>query len=446
MEGESGASFRDTLIEKLAESLTPPPSGATARRTSGDVRLPGKATAIIGMRRAGKTTFAHQLRRERVTSGLPPEHLPYFNLEDERLLGIDAAQLGTVVAAHARRFPDARTQGPVVWTFDEIQVVPGWERLVRRLLDTDGHEVVVTGSSAALLSREVATTLRGRAWQVLIHPFSFAELLDHLRLPMPDDPAFLNFPDRARLEHAFTQWLDTGGFPEAQGLDAATRSQLLRDYVDVAVLRDVVERHAVSNVVGLKWLVRHLLGNAGGPFSAEKFHHALKSQGIAIARDTVHHLLAYLEDCFLVRTVWMESTSERQRMVNPRKAYPVDTGLIPVFDRTGRANTGHALETAVLIELERRRCEVTYVKTRDGFEVDFFARAPTGDDELIQVSADLTGPGTLARELRALQAAGQQHPHATQRLLTLSQEVVPASVPPHVHVQPAYEWMLSAHA
>ena len=110
-------------------------------------------------------------------------------------------------------------------------------------------------------------------------------------------------------------------------------------------------------------------------FDVEKFHGALKSQGIAIARDTLHRLLSHLEDCFLVRVVWMESNSERQRMVNPRKAYPVDPGLIPVFDRTGRANTGHALETAVLVELERRGFEVTYLRTPEGYEVDFLARA-----------------------------------------------------------------------
>lgn len=74
-----------------------------------------------------------------------------------------------------------------------------------------------------------------------------------------------------------------------------------------------------------------------------------------ISKDTVHLPLGYLEDCFLVRTVWLEPTSERQRLVNPRKAYPVDPGLIPVFDNVGRANTGHALETVVLLELERRR-------------------------------------------------------------------------------------------
>ena len=109
----------------------------------------------------------------------------------------------------------------------------------------------------------------------------------------------------------------------------------------------------MRNVTGLRWLVRHLLGNAGSKFSVEKFHAALRSQGILIGKDTVHQLLAYLEDSYLVRLVWMESVSERQRMVNPRKAYPVDPGLIPVFDRSGRANVGHALETAVLLELER---------------------------------------------------------------------------------------------
>jgi predicted AAA+ superfamily ATPase len=122
------------------------------------------------------------------------------------------------------------------------------------------------------------------------------------------------------------------------------------DYVDVAVLRDVVERHGVTQVAALRSMVRHLLGNAGAAFSVEKFFQSLKSQGFAVGRDTVHELLAHLVDCFLVRTVWIESKSERQRMSNPRRVYPIDPGLIPVFDRTGRANTGHALETVVLLE------------------------------------------------------------------------------------------------
>jgi predicted AAA+ superfamily ATPase len=249
--------------------------------------------------------------------------------------------------------------------------------------------------------------------------------------------------ERSRLEHDFLAWLEAGGFPEAQGLDAASRRQLLRDYVDVAILRDVVERHGVSNLAALRWLVRHLLANAGSRFSVEKFHRALKSQGIAVSRDTLHHFLGYLEDCFLVRTVWMDADSERQRMVNPRKIYPVDPGLMPLFGRTGRANLGHALETAVLIELERHRCEVTYVRTSEGHEVDFLARGPDGTEHLIQVRADATEPETAAREIRALREAGRRRPKARRWLLTLTNDRLPPDPPEDVICWPTYHWMLT---
>ena len=139
----------------------------------------------------------------------------------------------------------------------------------------------------------------------------------------------------------------------------------------------------------------------------------------------------------------MEAASERQRMVNPRKAYPVDPGLIPVFDRTGRANVGHALETAVLVELERRRYDVTYVRTPEGYEVDFLARSASGDVELIQVCADLSDPGTAARECRALEAAGRLFPHARKRLLVLTRDGLPAVAPAETLVQTAVEWLLN---
>lgn len=433
--------IRATLAEKLADSLAGELPAGTSRRVFGTVALPGKVSAVIGMRRAGKTTFLHQLRRERLAAGMARERLPYVNFEDERLADLDGRELGFLVDEHRRRVP--QPDGTVMWCFDEIQVVPGWERFVRRLLDAGDAEILVTGSSAALLSREIATALRGRAWEVPLYPFSFAEALRHAGRAVPQDPAFVRAAERAALERALLDWLATGGFPEAQGLDAASRRQLLRDYVDVAMLRDVVERHRVSNVAGLRWLVRHLLGNAGSPFSVEKFYRVLKSQGIAISRDTLHQMLGYLEDCVLVRLVSIESGSERQRMVNPRKAYPVDQGLIPVFDRSGRANIGHALETAALVELERRRCAVTYVRTPGGHEVDFLARGPGGGEWLIQVCADASDRATAERELRALADAGERFPRAARMLVVLNRDGAPATVPPGVAVTPAYEWLLS---
>jgi predicted AAA+ superfamily ATPase len=383
--------------------------------------------------------FLHQLRQERLSDGTARELVPFVNFEDERLAGLEARELTYLADEFARRRPEATAGGRVLWCFDEIQCVPGWELFIRRLLDRGDCDIAVSGSSAAMLSREVATSLRGRGWEVTIHPFSFAEALAHAGQAPPATPG-----QRPALERRFREWLESGGFPEVQGLAAATRRQVLGGYVDIALLRDVVERHQVTNVAGLRWLVRHLLGNAGSPFSVEKFHAALKSQGLAISRDTVHQLLAHLEDCFLVRLLWMESASERQRMVNPRKSYPIDPGLIPLFARTDRADTGHALETAVLVELQRRRCEVTYVRTRSGYEVDFLARWPDGACDLIQVCADASDPGTAERELRALTEAARQHPEASPLLLTMTRDGLPPEAPAGIRLETAWEWMLGA--
>jgi predicted AAA+ superfamily ATPase len=216
---------------------------------------------------------------------------------------------------------------------------------------------------------------------------------------------------------------------------------LLRGYVDTALHRDVVERHAVSNPAALRWMVRQLLGNAAGIFSVQRFYRDLRSQGIPVGKDTLHAYLSHLEDAFLIRTLPIAGGSERRRMVNPRKVYPVDPGLIPVFDRAGRANEGHALETVVAVELERRGTETAYVRTRDGFEVDFLARSPEGGEQLIQVCADLDAPGARERETRALLAAAREYPRATLHFVALNAASA-TQLPEGIRLHRAVEWLL----
>lgn len=430
--------LQERLRNFVAEAAATPARSATTRRVFGPVRFPGKATAVLGMRRAGKTTFLHQLRADRIANGARLDEAPYWNFEDERLAELDLAGLSGLYQEHLRLSGGA---APKLLCLDEVQLVPGWERFVRRMLDAGTHDVVISGSSAAMLSREVATSMRGRGWEVVIHPFSFAEALAHAG----EDPEADRSTGRTRaaIDARLRSWLYAGGFPEAQGLDDATRIRLLRDYVDVAVLRDVVERHEVKSVSALRWMVRHLLGNAGSSFSVQKFFDSLKSQGLKVGKDTLHDLLAHLTDCFLVRTVWLETDSERRRMVNPRKVYPVDSGLIATFDRSGKPNLGHALETAVLIELERRGAEVTYVKTADGFEVDFLARFPGSPPQLIQVAASATDPQTADRELRALDAAMRELPDASAHLVVLDDSGLPPRTPTGIRAQAAADWFLA---
>ena len=130
-------------------------------------------------------------------------------------------------------------------------------------------------------------------------------------------------------------------------------------------------------------------------------------------------------------------------MVNPRKAYPVDPGLIPVYERAGRANLGRALETAVLLELERRGCEVGYVRTNEGYEVDFRARDAEGQVSLIQVAAEVRDASTRQREVRALASAAEAHPDATAILLTADDQPPDEALPSPLKWQPAASWLLN---
>ena len=430
---------REILRDKLDESLATPPRRLTRR----DVRLPaipGKAFAVIGVRRSGKTSFLAQCRAARLRAGARPESQLLLLLEDERLAGLTVADLGWLLDEHVRRFPHLQGTDDVTVYLDEVQYVPGWEGLVRRLMDTGGGEFFVTGSSARLLSREVATSLRGRAMEVLVHPFSFREALRHTG----DEPPARAGPGAwpAALDQRLRRYLVDGGFPEAQGTDPRDRVALLAGYVDVVVLRDVIERHGVTNPLALRWLQRQLLANPGGAFSVKKHYDTLRSQGVRVGKDTLHAYLGYLEDAFLVRTVSLHSVSERQRMVNPRKAYPVDPGLIALFAQTGRSHQGRALETAVLLELERRGWEVSYVRTAEGWEVDFFAHRPGEAPLLVQVCLDTADDATWEREVRALRSAGRAYRDARLSLVTLDPSPPLRRLPDRVVWTPATRWLL----
>jgi hypothetical protein len=435
-------SLHPVLAEKLSAAMAATPPVELTRR---DARLPsvlGRAHAVIGMRRAGKTTFLLQLLDER-RMAVPAERAIYLSFDDDRLAGLELEQLGFLLEEYYRRHPELRGRETVSWFLDEIQVVPGWERFVRRALDSEKVELVVSGSSARMLSREVHTSLRGRGMATVIRPFSFREFLRHRGEEPANEPRRWTPPERSLIEKRFGEFLIEGGFPEVQGVQATLRIELLQGYVDTVLFRDVVERYGVSHVAALRWLVRQCLRNPAGSFSVHRLHLDLRSQGHGLAKAAVHAMLGHLMDAFLISAVPLATDSERQRNSNPRKLYPVDPGLVGAFDASGRSNVGHALETAVFNELERRGAEVGYVRTSGGLEVDFLARRQGAGEELIQVCADLSSPETRARELRALTAAAKDHPRATPRLLVLDWDAFSRAGPPGIEVLPAYEWLLA---
>jgi len=438
--------IRDAIRQKLGDAVSSP-FPALTRRDALAPLLDGKARAVIGMRRAGKTSFLYQCLADRLAGGVGRERLVYFNFEDERLGGLVAEDLGVVLEEYYRAFPAFRRAERVTWCLDEIQVVPGWERFVRRVLDEENVELFLSGSSARMLSREVATSMRGRALETVITPFSFREFARDRGVEWEADRRLVGAAETSAWLARFDEYVEIGGFPESGRMASGReRVALLQGYVDSVLFRDIVERHGIANVVALRAFVRQLLRQAATLFSVSKVHADFRSRGIAVSKETLLAMLAHLEDAFLVFTLPVASRSERRRQVNPRKLYLADHGLAQAFSPASGLDRGRMVENLVACELARQSRDLAYVKTADGHEVDFLATGYDGSQRLVQVASDISEAATFGRELRALAGAAAEFPEAGRILLAETDPPRGADMPDGVRLIPVWRWLLEESA
>lgn len=430
----------DSLLEQIIADFHERPLPELTRRA---VKLPaisGKIDTVIGMRRTGKTWFLYQAMQDYLAQGCAKERLLYINFDDERLYPLKQDALRRIPETYYRLYPQNKQQ-TCYFFFDEIQNVTGWEPFVRRLLDTENVQLALTGSSARLLSREIASTLRGRSITTEIFPFSFREVLAHQGIDHdPSRPP--GGQRRALYANRLYQYMQQGGFPEVQGVMEPYRHRILQEYVDVVILRDVVERHGVGNIVPLRYLIRHLLSAPSTLFSVNRFHNDLKSQGIACGKNTLHEYLEYLIDAYLVDMVPIYSRSVRRRQVNPRKVYAVDSGLALAFRHDANIDRGRLLENMVFTSLRRQGLEIAYFHSEEGYEVDFHATAQDGSRQLIQVTETLANDRTRKRELRALHAAMVQCNMNHGVVVTLDEAERIEQDGRVIDVVPAWRWLL----
>lgn len=430
----------ETLLEQLIADFHERDIPQVTRRHATLPWLPGKIDTVIGMRRTGKTCFVYQVVANLLSKGVSRESVLYLNFEDERLLPMTAADLHRIPDTYYRRYPRLR-DGQCVFFFDEIQNIEGWERFARRLLDTENVHLCITGSSARLLSREIATSLRGRSISTEIFPFSFTEALEHAGIGSGEGIR-PGAKKRALLENRFHAYLVEGGFPEVQGMAQEHRVRVLQEYLDVVILRDLVERHKIASTVPVRYMVRHLLNAPAASFSINKYYNDLRSQGIPCGKNALHEYLDHLSDAYLFFQVSLHTRSERARMVNPRKVYAIDTGLVQACSRSVRRDFGHLLENLVFLELRRRNPTIEYYKTSGGYEVDFFVTDHSGNESLVQVSAEMTNPATRQRELRALTEAMKECSARHATVITLNEEEGLKTDAGTIDIVPAWLWIL----
>ncbi len=396
------------------------------------------ATVVTGMRRTGKTYVTYQRMRALVESGIPLERIVHVNFDDDRLKGVRLEHLRLVGDIHAEMFPDAAKER--CWYFlDELQDVKGWELYARRLLDSHLVQLCLTGSSSKMLSREIATQMRGRSIDVEVFPLSFPEFMrfNSLVKAIPAEP----YSSRTAgvLRHAMLRYLEEGGFPDVQGDDFRIRVKTLQGYVDAVLYRDIIERHEVPSVQSLRYTLEYIKHNCAHKISTRAISGVLKGLGLSDSREYISDYLDWLEQAYLVYRVPIRTDSLAVRRMNPDKFYLVDTGLARAVTPKSDASRGWLLENLVFLVLRRGFNKIEYYNTKKGDEVDFLVTDQvTKKRRLVQVSWELSSLATERRELTALKDARNEVKVEDCTVVTWDEERIDDGI----RIVPAWKWCI----
>ncbi|MCB1118635.1 MAG: ATP-binding protein [Chlamydiia bacterium] len=366
---------------------------------------PNKIKVAIGMRRAGKTYFVYQHILKLLGEGVERERILFINFEDDRLLPLNQKKLAKLIEAFYTLYPENHDHSCYLF-FDEIQNVEDWPLVIRRLHDSKRVEIFLTGSSAKLLSKEIATTLRGRSLATEIWPYSFEEFRQVKHLDF--DKTLFDKKTQDHLNQQFLSYLIEGGFPEVIDYFPDIRQQTLQEYVDIVIFRDMIERHEIKNPSLIKYMILKLLHNIGNPFSINKLFNDVKSQGHRIGKDTLYDYVEIIADTYLLFFVPIHDQSLRRVQANPKKVYAIDPGLIRAITLDYEEDLGRIFENVIFLDLKRRGYQIHYYLTEERYEVDFLIKSPRGEQKLIQVVWDMDNEKTYEREHRALEAAKKE--------------------------------------
>lgn len=357
-----------------------------------------RIVSVIGPRRSGKTWYCFQVMKELLAKGVPRENLLYVNFEDERLVPLTGAELTHLLEAHGQLRAVHKDQE--FWCFiDEVQNVPNWSKWVRRVTDQNrALHVVLTGSSAKLLSTEIATELRGRTLSVTLLPFSFAEFADGQGLgDLRPDPSLLHGKHKTDVLRAYRLFEERGGFP---GLPAVGYRDVLQEYYRAMFSRDIIERHAIKNVRLLEDFLKLQLSRFAALSSVSNLEKELAPLGHRLSKNTLTGYLGFAKDAFLLFEAAIYSPKVKNQLLYPRKVYGIDHGLLKAIRFSTSEDRGRYLENMVYLELKRRRYEVFYSSNRS--ECDFVLVEGRKVTRAVQACHSLSDDKTRDREVRGL--------------------------------------------
>ncbi len=378
---------------------------------------------ILGPRRAGKSVFSLMLLQDRPFA--------YFNFEDDSLS--DKVDLDELLTELKQVYGNTK-----YLLFDEIQNLPKWEVAMNRL-HREGYNIVLTGSNARLLSKELATALTGRHMPIEILPFDFKEYLTAKKFEVDKDQLILP-EEKANLLRLVNQYMLGGSYPEVavKDLDPKGYFDVLFDSL---LFKDVVKRHRVRFSNEIDNLGSYLINNVSAEYSVRKLVNVLGfKSGV-----TVEKYLGYLTEAYMLFSLTRYSTKAHERVRSPKKNYAVDNGFVGAKAVQHSPDTGKLMENLIFMELLKRGAkpnrDIFYYKTRNQKEIDFVIKKGTAVHELIQVCYDVSFQEVRDRETKALFEA-QEELHAEKlAVLTWDEKKQIIKNDEVINFVPLWEWL-----
>jgi hypothetical protein len=397
----------------------------------------GKIITLSGVRRSGKTYHLFNLMKRLKADGLPSELILYLNFEDERLK-LETNDLDLILQAYRELYPNLDISG-CYFFFDEIQEVKGWEKFIDRLYHSVSEHIFITGSNSTLLSKEIASALRGRTVTFEVYPLSFKEFVNVL------DPNInpQTSAGRAKYIYLFEQFLQQGGFPELIGKDQELQNKILQEYFNVMVLRDLVERYKIPQVEILKYFCKRVISGSAGEFSVHKIYNELKSQGYKIGKDTIYAYQGYVESIYLAKFIPKYAHSVVKTELSQKKSYVIDQGMGVAMDFKLGQDKGRLLETAICLELIKQGKQIAYMQ--NGTECDFVVIDKDGVIQALQVAYNLSDEETRGREIKGLVQTCKNFSLIEGTIISMDQEedVVLDNI--QINIIPAWKYFSVGH-
>lgn len=424
-------SMKTKLKRIIADYHQSPLPGFRRRSLEVPVQME-KIVTIVGPRRAGKTFYLFQVMAELEKMGITRQKMLYINFEDERI-DLDGDN-DLIFDAYRELYPEQDLSQVYIF-FDEIQELPEWEKFVRRVMDSISRHIFLTGSNSRLLSREIATALRGRGISFEVLPLSFTEYLGFQDLPTGSP---VSSRDRALVGRAFEQYCLWGGYPELVTVDERFKAQVLQEYFNVMFYRDLVERYRTSDPVVMKYLLKRLIGSFTKEFSVHKLYNDLKSRGFSIGKDSLYRMMDEVFAIYLLARVERYDPAVVRREMSNKKVYLYDNGLATALHFSFAEDRGKLLENLVFRRLRDITPEVYFL--RNGFECDFVAFPHGREPLLIQVTNRLDQEN-LAREVAGLSAA-RDRAGSGEALLLADSFQSGLNIPDWIQVVQVMDWLL----